>query len=341
MSYQNNLCHITRSIHLYPCTARVQVLFQAVIQSLNQLHILFSIPDCHSYIIFIQARIIAAISYGLNPLGALYLYEDGFTVSSVLFYRYSIAVVGLIIMMFLKREPFSISRREFGIVALLGILFAISSITLYSSFLHMEAGIACTILFVYPIMVAMIMSIFFKERVRLTTILSIALALSGIVLLYQGDGNTTLSTWGVILVLLSSLSYAIYIVIVNQAQLKMSAVKLTLYVMIIGAATVALNSFINPGCGALQPITTTTQLGFSLMLGIVPTLISLVTMAIAVRLIGSTPTAIMGSLEPVTAVAIGTIVFDEHLTSRLLIGIAMILSAVIIIIVSNTKKSTK
>ena len=281
--------------------------------------------------------LISAIAYGLNPLGALYLYQDGFTVSSVLFYRYSFAVIGLIIMMFLKREPFSISRREFPILALLGVLFAISSITLYSSFLHMEAGIACTILFVYPIMVAMIMSIFFKERVRLATILSIALAISGIVLLYQGNGNATLSTWGVILVLLSSLSYAIYIVIVNRAQLKMSAIKLTLYVMLIGAITVALNSLINPSCGALQPLTTTTQFGFSLMLGIVPTLISLVTMAIAVRLIGSTPTAIMGSLEPVTAVAIGTLVFNEPLTSRLLIGITMILCAVVIIILSNTR----
>jgi drug/metabolite transporter (DMT)-like permease len=117
-------------------------------------------------------------------------------------------------------------------------------------------------------------------------------------------------------------------------------VKLTLYVMIIGAATVALNSLFNSSCGSLQPLTTPTQLAFSLMLGIVPTLISLVTMAIAVRLIGSTPTAIMGSLEPVTAVAIGTLVFDERLTTRLLIGIAMILAAVIIIIINNTRKTT-
>lgn len=284
--------------------------------------------------------LIAAISYGLNPLGALYLYQDGFTVSSVLFYRYTIAVVGLIIMLIAKREPFGINRREFGIVALLGILFAISSITLYSSFLYMEAGIACTILFVYPIMVAMIMSIFFKEKIRLATVISIALALSGIVLLYRGDGNATLSTWGIILVLLSSLSYAIYIVIVNRAQLKMSAVKLTLYVMLFGAITVVINSFFNSGCGHLQMLTTTTQLGFSLMLGIVPTLISLVTMAIAVRLIGSTPTAIMGALEPVTAVAIGTLVFNEPLTSRLVFGITIILVAVVIIIISNTQKST-
>ncbi len=282
--------------------------------------------------------LISAIAYGLNPLGALYLYKDGFTVSSVLFYRYSIAVIGLIIMMFIKCEPFGVSRREFGIVALLGILFAISSITLYSSFLHMEAGIACTILFVYPIMVAMIMSICFKEQIHLTTIISIALALSGILLLYRGDGNATLSTLGIILVLLSSLSYAIYIVIINKSQLKMSAVKLTLYVMIVGAITVALNSLFNSGCGALQPFSTPTQLAFSLMLGIVPTLISLVSMAIAVRLIGSTPTAIMGSLEPVTALAIGALVFDEHITARLLIGIIMILCSVVIIIISNAKK---
>lgn len=282
--------------------------------------------------------LVSAISYGLNPLGALYLYEDGLSVTSVLFYRYSIAIVGLIIMVIAKREPIAVNRRELAILASLGMLFAISSITLYSSFLYMEAGIACTILFVYPIMVAMIMSIFFKERVRLATIVSIALAISGIILLYQGDGNTTLNRWGVMLVIASSLSYAVYIVVVNRAKLKMSAIKLTLYVMIFGALTVLFNSLVDDSCGSLQMLTTVKQWSLSLMLGIVPTLISLVTMAVAVRLIGSTPTAIMGALEPVTAVAIGILVFDERLTSRLIIGIAMILVAVVIIILSDSKK---
>lgn len=84
----------------------------------------------------------------------------------------------------------------------------------------MDAGIASTILFVYPVMVAVIMGIFFKEKISAITVFSILLALSGIALLYQGDGNKPLSTLGIIFVLLSSLSYAIYIVGVNRSTLK-------------------------------------------------------------------------------------------------------------------------
>lgn len=92
----------------------------------------------------------------------------------------------------------------------------------------MDAGIASTILFVYPVMVALIMFLFFHEKVSLLTVFCILLALSGIGLLYKGEGGETLSLVGMLLVILSSLSYAVYIVGVNHSTLKlMSTAKLT------------------------------------------------------------------------------------------------------------------
>jgi drug/metabolite transporter (DMT)-like permease len=49
--------------------------------------------------------------------------------------------------------------------------------------------------------------------------------------------------------------------------------------------------------------------------------LSLVLMTVSVHEVGATPTAIMGALEPLTAVAIGVLVFGESLTVRLVIGI--------------------
>ena len=51
----------------------------------------------------------------------------------------------------------------------------------------------------------------------------------------------------------------------------------------------------------------------------------------AVKSIGSTPTAILGALEPVTAVSIGVLVFGEILTGRLVVGITLILGSVVLI----------
>ena len=76
--------------------------------------------------------------------------------------------------------------------------------------------------------------------------------------------------------------------------------------------------------------------GIAIALAIIPTVISLVTMALSVHYIGSTPTAILGALEPVTAVTIGVTVFGEHLTPRLIVGMFLVIVAVTLIVVGKS-----
>lgn len=273
--------------------------------------------------------ILAAVSYGTNPLGALSLYHAGIGAGSVLFYRFAIATVVMAALLAINRISFRVSLRELLLLALLGVIFSTSSLTLYFSFCFMDAGIASTLLFVYPVMVAVIMSLFFKERMTYVTVLSILLALSGIALLYNG-GGVTLNVIGVLLVMLSSLSYAVYIVIVNRSSMRISTFKLNFYVILFGTLTVFSHTVISGG--HIQMLTTPKMWSSALLLALLPTVLSLVLMTVAVHNIGSTPTAIMGALEPVTAVAIGVVVFGEHFTSRLALGILLILFAVLLIV---------
>ena len=198
----------------------------------------------------------------------------------------------------------------------------------------MDAGIASNILFVYPVMVAVIMGIFFKEKISAITVFSILLALSGIALLYQGDGNKPLSTLGIIFVLLSSLSYAIYIVGVNRSTLKnLPTTKLTFYAILFGLSVyiVRLNF-----CTELQIIPSAWLWADVLTLAILPTAVSLICTALAIHYIGSTSTAILGALEPVTALFFGVLLFHEKLTPRLMVGILMIITAVTLIIIGKS-----
>lgn len=272
--------------------------------------------------------------YGANPLGALPLYADGINTCSVLFYRYAIAVVMLAVVMAVRRKPLAVSRRDLAIMAVLGVLFAASSLSLFMSFLFMGAGVASTLLFVYPVMVAVIMAVFFKERVTRSTVLAIALALTGVALLYKGDGGKPLSGAGVSLVMVSSLTYALYIIIVNKSPLRMSSVKMTMYVLTFAVAVAVAMSFTDPA-NHLQLLHTPRQWGLALLLAVVPTVLSLLLMVIAVHDVGSTPTAIMGALEPVTAVVISVALFGELVTARLVIGIVLILAAVLLTVVGK------
>ena len=278
--------------------------------------------------------ILAAVCYGTNPFGALPLYEEGVNTSSVLFYRFSMAVLILGIMLLLQRKSFVVTKGELKVLISLGLLFAVSSVTYYQSFRFMDAGIASTILFVYPVMVAVIMAAFFRERITLSTVTAICLGLTGIGLLYRGDAGVTLSAMGVLLVIVSSLTYAVYIVVVNQSSIRMSSLKLTFYVLLICMLSLTAYSMTSPDLQLMPPPSPRAWL-FACWLGLVPTVLSLVLMTIAVQEVGATPTAIMGALEPLTAVAIGVLVFGESLTIRLAVGIVLILSAVLQIVLGK------
>lgn len=274
----------------------------------------------------------AAASYGTNPLFALPLYAAGIGVNSVLFYRYAIALIlyGLWLK-FVKKINFKISLQEGFVLLILGLFFSLSSYTLFDAFKYIEAGIACTILFIYPVLVAIIMAIFFKEKITKTVIASISLISVGITLLYHGKEGATLNLYGVLIVLLSALLYSLYIVGVKNIKLirHMNSAKMTFYVMLFGLIVYITNLNF---CTQLQPLTSPHLWLYAFGLALFPTIISIETINVAIKLIGSTTTAILGSLEPLTALFFGVVIFHEQLTVRIMIGIVAILCGVILII---------
>jgi len=197
----------------------------------------------------------------------------------------------------------------------------------------MDAGIASTILFVYPVLVAIIMAVFFHEKVSFITMFSIAMAFTGISLLYEGGDGKTLNMFGVLLVILSSLTYAVYIVGVNRSSLKdLPTAKLTFYALLFGVIIYVVRLDF---CAALQPVPSPVLWVNVLSLALFPTIISLIMMTLSIHSIGSTPAAILGALEPVTALFFGVAVFGEQLTPRIMLGVLMILTAVTLIIAAQ------
>lgn len=273
---------------------------------------------------------IAAATYGMNPLFALPLYKAGMNPDSVLFFRYLFAIPLLGIMLKARGRSFKLNRREILPLVVMGVLVSLSSLTLFLSYNYMGAGIASTILFVYPIMVAVIMAVAYKEKLPLQTIVCMVLALAGIGLLYKTADGSTLSLTGTLLVLVSALSYAIYIVGVNQPILKnIATLKVTFYVLLFGLSLFIVRLYTS------SELTVPDEWylwGNLIALAVFPTAISFLCTTSAIQYIGSTPTAILGALEPVTAIIFGVSVFGEVLTLRECVGLVMIIVAVTFVI---------
>ena len=231
-------------------------------------------------------------------------------------------------MLKLRGHDFKLRKNEIVPLIIMGIIVAISSLALFVAYNYMEAGIASTILFVYPIMVAVIMAAIYHEKLTLQTILCIIMALGGIILLYDGGEGATLSLTGTLIVLGAAFAYSLYIVGINRPIFKhMPTLKVTFYVLLFGVSVfvarfAAGEELVLPDSGQWY------LWGNVLGLAVVPTAISFICTTLAVQYIGSTPTAILGALEPATAIVIGVAVFGEQLTGRESFGLFMIIIAV-------------
>ena len=286
-------------------------------------------------LIGILCAIGAAVCYGTNPL-ARFLYAEGMNIPSVLFYRFGLAWVIVAVVMMFRKESLRVNRREFLTLSALGVLFILSSTTLYTSFNLMPSGIASTILFTYPIMTAAIMTLVFRERLTLLTVVAIALSLVGVALLSFNDDGTTFSLLGIVLVLISALTYALYIIVVDKSPLQMSSFKINFYVLFYCALGNVVYALVS-GQPLMLPPSPTAWFWVS-WLAVVPAIMALVMMVYAAKYLGSTPTAILGALEPMTAVLIGVFVFAEPFSLRRSLGIVLISGAVTMAVLSTAKR---
>lgn len=278
--------------------------------------------------------VLSAITYGLIPLFAIPFKSEALSFDTVLFYRFFFAAAMIGIFLLGKGSSLKVPLKELSTLALLGIMFALSSTCLFMGYDYLSAGVASTILFMYPVFVALIMGIFFKEKVTWITSAAIILALIGVCILSVKGENFEVNVPGLIIVLLSALFYAIYIVMVNKSNVKsMSGAKLTTYSMFFCSMFFMFKSLLQGNSLVLPSVSTAAWIA---VFAFVTAVISCISLVYAVHYIGSTPTAIVGAVEPVTAVLISVILFGEALTVNLVAGIVLIVGAVILNILSES-----
>lgn len=274
---------------------------------------------------------LAAAAYGTNPAFAVPLYEDGMNPNSVLLFRYMMGLPVLAALMAFRGVGFRLSREEVGPTAILGVLMSFSSLALFESYKYMNSGVASTLLFVYPIMVALMMVFFFHEKLKMTVIVCLVIMVAGLVLLMKPQGGGMLSPFGCLLVMFSALTYALYIIMVNVSKIVKDIPTTKLLFYVLGWGSLVYIAMIPLGYELTVPSASAGWLNL-LALAIIPTVFSLACTTRAIQLIGSTPTAILGALEPVSAVILSVTVLSQPLTLREILGGVLILIATTIVI---------
>lgn len=283
------------------------------------------------------AGIITGITYGLNPLFGMPLMNNGAAIESILFFRYSFAVVILGVFLWLTKQSFRITAKQTAVLLVLGLLYTASSLFLFEAYNYIASGLATTLIFLYPVLVAVIM-VFLGVVPSWPVWLAIAATFGGVIIMTQGSGGESIDPVGVLLSLGSALVYALFIVIINRSKAiaDISNSLLTFYALTVGAivflgkivlSNTAITAGIEGGAAWLN------LMGLALL----PTVVSTASLAIATRNIGATKASVLGVFEPITAILVGTVMFGEPLTTNIMLGICIAIMAVTFMI-SVTKR---
>lgn len=289
--------------------------------------------------------LVSALTYGMIPLFMIPLKKlDSFSVDTALFYRFLIAAILILgYLVFYQKESVKINLKEGIIFSILGLFYALSAEFLFIAYDFLSPGIASTIFFIYPIMVALILGIFFKEKITLATTISLIVVVVGVaVLSIKPKNNDDKDNFGInsiyiglFVSLLGALMYALYMIIVNKTKIKASGVKVSFYSMVFASLFFLVKTLVLGNSVAIPSLEIGTHLT---LFALITTALSVVSLVYAIKFIGSTPTAIMGAVEPVVAVMISVGLFDETLTFSLIAGVIIIISGVLIDVVFNKKK---
>lgn len=281
------------------------------------------------------AGVVTGVTYGLNPLFAIPLMAMGAALSSILFFRYAIAVTLLGLYLAVTGHSFRVTWRQGLVLLVLGLLYTASSLTLFSAYKYVPSGLATTLVFLSPVIVALIMAALGKVP-SWPVWLAITVSFVGVMIMTGVGSDTVFNPTGIALAIASAFVYSLFIIIINRSKViaGISNSVLTFYTLVVGSIV-----FMAWGVRSHVPLTGGLE-GWSAWLNLVglailPTIVSTATLAVATRNIGATKASVLGVFEPITAIVVGNMVLGEPLTLSVVTGITLSIVAVTFMVLAT------
>ena len=265
--------------------------------------------------------VVSSATFGLIPLFSIPLLQAGMASPAILFYRMllSAAMMGLVALV--THRNLRISGRD------------ATSLGLLRSYDYIPSGVATTVNFLYPLVVAIVMALFFRERSSVWIVVAIFISLVGVALLAWGDAGHRDPARGLAFAGMTVVTYAVYIIGVMKSRTAMlDPLVVAFYVLAFSAAIFLVYALSTSGLGVVHTWPTWRSL---LLLALLPTVLSNYTLVQAIRHIGPTMTSILGSMEPLTAVLVGVVHFGERFDLDAAAGLILVITAVIIVILQT------
>lgn len=282
--------------------------------------------------------LLSALLFGFAPVLASISYEFGGNAQTVTFYRNLFAALILAAGMLIKKISFCIPFKKLLHLIWIGSIgSAFTTLTLYLAYNYIGIGAATTLHFLYPVFVALLGRLLFKEKIGRQRGIALLLASLGVAFFF-GKG-TEGSAAGIGLAVLSGLLYAVYMVGLERTGLaKMNALAVSFYLAVVVAATMLVYNVFHPDIVFALPVK---ALGLIAGIAVCTSALAVVLLQMGITRLGATSAAIFCLLEPISGVLFGIILLKEPVIISQIVGSGIVLSGIAWMILAGRPKKRK
>lgn len=279
--------------------------------------------------------ILSAVIYGCMPLMAKHIYADGVNPFTLVFFRNLFALVPLGLLAWRENKTLKIPVKllpSIGLIAVLGC--CVTPILLFCSYNFIASGAATVIHFSYPAFVILGQVLFLKKKVHFCSVLNVLLCIVGVGLFYTPGESFDLT--GGLLALVSGMTFAGYVIILSRFdKSNISGFLLTFYIVLASTVFSLLVCLVSR---SLAFPLTIKGWGLCILFALLVTVGAVVLFQQATFLIGGERVSILSTMEPITSVLVGVILFHEAMNLRTVIGIVLVLLASLLTAIVDMKK---
>lgn len=260
-------------------------------------------------------------------------YLEGMTALPLLMLRMAFALPFYAVMAVWvqRRNPAPLNRREHLRIMALGVLsYCISSLFDFMGLQYITAGLERVILYVYPTLVLLMLASWKKQIILARDKLALSIAYAGMLMVFVHDiqmsGDWRQTLLGSFYVLIATVTFALFVVLAGETIPKVGATRFTAYAMLSACAGVMLFCLTKEGFSHF--VQTPRVYFLVLVLAFFCTVIPSFLMNRGIAIVGSSKTAMLGSVGPVITLFLGAWLLDESLTLIQLAGAGLVIVGV-------------
>ena len=284
--------------------------------------------------------ICSAVIYGCMPLMAKLIYMEGVSPMTLVFLRNFLALPVLAFLALWQGKTLAIPLRAMPSITALGVMgYGITTLLLFNAYNYIASGTATVLHFIYPAVVVVAGMLMDRDKIRKGNIISVVICVVGVSFFYSP--GEPLNWRGIAVALLSGVTYAGYILMLSGFRYK----KITgfLFSFYVAAATSAVMLAACLVAGQLALPQTLKGWALCTLFSVVITAGAVVLFQQGTFMIGGERASILSTLEPLTSVLVGVVVFREPMGMRVVLGSLLVLLASFLIAffdMRQTKEST-